>query len=244
MKLVSTTIALTALLTTGGHAGTMEVEPITLLGGSAPPLLHGQVEDHAFEGVDDEPSAVIITLDAPLLEGIGTEPPQLEGVAEDNKLVGIGEAASLEGIGKAPLLEGVKKPTPIVVRILDPAPTPVLTPTPVTKEIITLRDLGFAYDSATLDPAEREFIGKLARKIKQNNATKIRLVGHTDNRGSWDYNLELSVRRADAVKRALTDWYGFDPSAIAVTGRSYDMAEPATTEAEHARNRRVVVHLE
>ena len=235
MKLPSTAIALTTLLTTGLHAGTLEVETITIFEGSAPPLLHGQVEDPALEGVDDVPSAVIITLDAPLLEGIRTEPPQLEGVVENNKLEGSGEASSIEG---------VKKPTPIVIRIPEPPPIPVPTPTPVTKEIITLRDLSFAYDSATLDPDEREFIGKLARKIQKNNATRIRLVGHTDNRGSWEYNLKLSIRRAEAVKRALTDWYGFDPSSITVTGRSYDMAEPAVTEAEHARNRRVVVYLE
>jgi len=196
-------------------------------------VLQGQAETQKLEGVGAGQPALIITLESPLLEGSASDAPALEGIVNPRKL---------EGIGAAVNLEGVKKPTPILIKVQDPNFMPA--PKPKVKTTIVLRDLGFAYDSALLDLDEYEFIGIIAAKIKESGTTQIGLAGHTDTRGGWDYNYQLSIARAEAVKTALADWYGFDPSEITVTGHGYDMAEPASTEAEHARNRRVVVHLE
>lgn len=232
-----------ALLATGAHAGSFEIETGPVLDGSAhtAPMLQGQVETQKLEGVGAGQPALVITLESQLLEGNASDAPALEGTADATKLEGIGKAAPLEGIGAAVMLEGVKKPTPILIKVPDPNLVPA--PKPKVKTTIVLRDLGFAYDSALLDPDEYDFIGLIAAKIKERGASRISLAGHTDSRGSWEHNYKLSIARAEAVKKALVNWYGFDPSMITVAGHSYDMAEPASTEAEHTRNRRVVVHL-
>ena len=51
--------------------------------------------------------------------------------------------------------------------------------------------------------------------LTQNAAVKIRIAGHTDSRGSDEYNLALGQRRAAAAKRYLTD-RGIDASRIEI----------------------------
>jgi outer membrane protein OmpA-like peptidoglycan-associated protein len=64
--------------------------------------------------------------------------------------------------------------------------------------------------------------------------------GHTDDVGTEDYNQELSVRRARAVKDFLVSKYGIAPSRLDVSG--YGKARPlvqGTSDAERSANRRV-----
>jgi outer membrane protein OmpA-like peptidoglycan-associated protein len=70
-----------------------------------------------------------------------------------------------------------------------------------------------------------------------------KLIGHTDNRGNIAYNLDLSVRRARAVKSFLASKYGIDEKLIAIQGRgkSEPLIPNAKTENEHAVNRRVEI---
>ena len=48
------------------------------------------------------------------------------------------------------------------------------------------------------------------------------VIGHTDKRGSEEYNQELSERRAEAVKQYMVENYGIDPDRIHVEGRARD----------------------
>ncbi len=61
----------------------------------------------------------------------------------------------------------------------------------------------FDYDSYDLDQASIEKINNHATQMQQNRGIKLRLEGHTDERGSRDYNLALSENRALAVKNVL-----------------------------------------
>jgi len=67
------------------------------------------------------------------------------------------------------------------------------------------------------------------------------LEGHTDSRGSDAYNIDLSTRRAAAVKQKLAADYGIDAERISSVG--YGESRPIAsnqTDEGRARNRRVV----
>lgn len=63
----------------------------------------------------------------------------------------------------------------------------------------------FEYDSTTFDAKGETYAMALSDYLKTNGAEKIELNGHTDPRGSEDFNLELSVRRAEALAAFLKD---------------------------------------
>lgn len=70
-----------------------------------------------------------------------------------------------------------------------------------------------------------------------------KLIGHTDNRGTDAYNMDLSLRRARTVKFFLVSKYEIEERLISITG--HGEREPlipnAKTEAEHRVNRRVEI---
>lgn len=61
----------------------------------------------------------------------------------------------------------------------------------------------FAFDSYTVSPGEVGKIQSLAGSLTSNNAHTVILQGHTDDRGSREYNLALGERRALAVRELL-----------------------------------------
>jgi outer membrane protein OmpA-like peptidoglycan-associated protein len=77
--------------------------------------------------------------------------------------------------------------------------------------------------------------------MKSNSNMVIMVKAHTDNRGSDQYNLNLSDRRAKSSVQYIIS-KGIDKSRI--TGKGYGESEPkvdckeACTEEEHAENRR------
>jgi outer membrane protein OmpA-like peptidoglycan-associated protein len=68
---------------------------------------------------------------------------------------------------------------------------------------ISVNDVLFDYNKADIRPDEQAKITKLAQYLKQNDGLTVRLVGHTDQRGTEPYNMQLSKRRAAAVQQAL-----------------------------------------
>lgn len=71
---------------------------------------------------------------------------------------------------------------------------------------------------------------------------KLEIGGHTDSRGTEEYNMQLSMQRANAIKNYLTANYGVNGENL--VARGYGESMPAysnTTEEGMARNRRVVV---
>ena len=79
--------------------------------------------------------------------------------------------------------------------------------------------------------------------LRRVDAVTVEVQGHTDDEGSAASNLRLSERRADAVRRYLSD-AGVDRARLTV--RAVGEAEPIAsndTEAGRARNRRVVFRL-
>jgi peptidoglycan-associated lipoprotein len=99
----------------------------------------------------------------------------------------------------------------------------------------------FDFDKSDIRPEFRDLISAHARNLVAHLSLKVRLEGHTDERGSREYNIGLGERRAQAVRRALM-LEGVSDSQI--TTVSYGEERPAVLghdEAAWSKNRRVEV---
>jgi len=107
--------------------------------------------------------------------------------------------------------------------------------------VVTLGDVLFDTGGATLKPGADLSLDRLAKYMKDHPGTKLLIEGHTDSRGSDEYNEALSERRAQAVADALTT-RGVPSDAIRTRGRgkSYPVASNDTPEGRQ-QNRRVEI---
>jgi peptidoglycan-associated lipoprotein len=97
----------------------------------------------------------------------------------------------------------------------------------------------FAFNDSGLNDASRTQLNELSDCIKKGEAKKITLEGHADERGTEEYNLQLSNRRAASVRKYLTD-LGVPPNKLDTVG--YGENRPAVEghdEAAWSANRRV-----
>ncbi len=107
---------------------------------------------------------------------------------------------------------------------------------------ISFQDLLFDYNEATIKPAFQEDLKRLAGIIKTQKLYAL-VEGHTDDTGSDTYNLELSKRRAQAVRSYLIA-QGCSPSAIRAEGFGKNRPKyPNTDDATRAANRRVEIRF-
>lgn len=103
----------------------------------------------------------------------------------------------------------------------------------------------FDFDKADLKPEGKEQIKAYREEAKAelSRADKITITGHTDNVGTADYNMKLSMRRAEAVRDYLVG-LGVDPAKLEVKGEGManPLADNSTAEGR-AKNRRVEVDI-
>jgi chemotaxis protein MotB len=105
------------------------------------------------------------------------------------------------------------------------------------------QNLLFAKGSNVIDPAGREALRKLAGVLKNHGDIQINVEGHTDSDGSAEKNWDLSVTRATAVVKVLTN-SGANPDNITASGRGlYFPKAPNDTEANKSLNRRTEIIL-
>jgi outer membrane protein OmpA-like peptidoglycan-associated protein len=76
----------------------------------------------------------------------------------------------------------------------------------------------FDHDSTAISTAGGATIRNAAQYARQSTRSRITLTGHTDRSGGAAYNMNLSLRRAEAVKKALVD-QGVPADAIEARGR-------------------------
>lgn len=96
----------------------------------------------------------------------------------------------------------------------------------------------FDLDRSDITDDSRAKLDAKVPVLTQNTAVRIRIAGHTDSRGSDEYNLALGQRRAAAAKRYLTD-RGIDGSRIEIV--SFGEERPTCTDESEgcwSRNRR------
>ena len=109
--------------------------------------------------------------------------------------------------------------------------------------LVTFGDVLFDLDKAELKPAGMRGIQKLAEFLNENPERKVVVEGYTDSTGSDSYNQQLSERRAQSVRRALTH-AGVDPQRIQAVGygEQYPVASN-DSPSSRAMNRRVEVTI-
>jgi outer membrane protein OmpA-like peptidoglycan-associated protein len=98
----------------------------------------------------------------------------------------------------------------------------------------------FDFASDKIKPESEPVLREIADALNHNPSWKLRVEGHTDNIGGDEYNLDLSQRRAEAVKSALVNRYHI--AAARLTPKGFGATrpkEPNDTLAGRARNRRV-----
>lgn len=99
----------------------------------------------------------------------------------------------------------------------------------------------FGFDSYSLTPAAQENIMKFAEILNEYPDTNIMIEGHTDSRGTHQYNQTLSERRAMSVKNYLK-MQGVDDSRMTTLGHSFDKPVATNdTDEGRAKNRRVEI---
>ena len=99
-------------------------------------------------------------------------------------------------------------------------------------------DTGKADVKTESDAALKE----IAKLLQQDPQLRLYVVGHTDNQGSLDMNLDLSKRRADAVLSALSGKYGVPAARLRALGDG-PSAPVATNDTEEGRSRNRRVEL-
>lgn len=105
-------------------------------------------------------------------------------------------------------------------------------------------EITFPFDSAELRPDARASLWNVADILARNPKTTIDITGHTDSTGSEDYNIDLSLRRAEAVMNYLIQ-NGVDRYRIEAfgAGESRPIADNAT-EIGRQQNRRVEIRID
>ena len=107
-----------------------------------------------------------------------------------------------------------------------PAPAPeAAKPKPVAEKVRIADRVLFDFDRATLRPEGRSLLDDVAAKVRGATLESLIVTGHADRIGSQAYNLELSNRRAGAVKAYLVS-KGFAAQRIYAEGKGE--AQPMT----------------
>ncbi len=115
-------------------------------------------------------------------------------------------------------------------------------PTTLAEKAISLQVL-FDYNSATLTEQAKAQLEPVGHALASGELSgmKFRIEGHTDIVGGDEFNIELSRRRAEAVKQYLTEKYGVASAAIEILGKGkHDLADSANPTSEANRRVRIV----
>ena len=107
-------------------------------------------------------------------------------------------------------------------------------------EVVKVYGIYFSFNSADIRPESERVLKEIAEVLVAHPDWKLRVDGHTDGIGNATDNLDLSKRRAAAVKDALVSRYGIDAARLTTEG--YGESSPQDTnetQEGRARNRRV-----
>jgi outer membrane protein OmpA-like peptidoglycan-associated protein len=168
-------------------------------------------------------------------ENFGKSTPDHEKIIElfkgdGDNVVDDGESPGIRTRGLNIIDSGKSKPQHKPV-------TPVMAEKAISMEVL------FDYDSATLTTEAKHQLGPVGQALASDDlkGMTFRIEGHTDIIGGDQYNLELSRRRAQAVKDFLTQQYGLASVSIEIVGKGEsDLADAKHPTSEANRRVRIV----
>ena len=111
-------------------------------------------------------------------------------------------------------------------------------------EEFVFENVFFDFDSFHLKQESLSSLRRLHRFLQDNPKVSIRITGHTDNLGSDEYNLRLSLQRAQSVQRYLQG-EGIRADRIQVLGKGFrEPMVPNTSPSNQGLNRRITVSIQ
>ena len=109
----------------------------------------------------------------------------------------------------------------------------------VGEKLITLEGVNFNTDSAKLRSESESILDAAVKVLNENSVVHVRVEGHTDSRGSDEYNRKLSERRAQSVVAYLVS-QGIDANRLSAIGYGESApVAPNDTPENMYKNRRV-----
>ena len=98
----------------------------------------------------------------------------------------------------------------------------------------------FDTGSAKIKPESAPVLEEIAKLLNHRTGLKLLVVGHTDNQGAFEMNMNLSSQRANSVVRYLVERHAIDSSRLQSAGVGY-LAPVASNDSPEgrAKNRRV-----
>lgn len=100
----------------------------------------------------------------------------------------------------------------------------------------------FDFDSTDIKLEYEQVLAAHARNLVENPGARVRLEGHTDERGSREYNIGLGERRSQSVRRVLMLQGAQDSQIVTVSFGEERPAEFGSSEEVWGKNRRVEIH--
>lgn len=132
-----------------------------------------------------------------------------------------------------------------IVRVTYPRDKPTIEQQLAENRKAIIWGINFDFNSDTIRPVSEPVLKEIAQAVADRPDWKLTITGHTDNIGGHKYNLDLSQRRAAAVKKALVDRYHIDPNRLSTAGNGdYSPIDTNDTLEGRARNRRVELTLD
>jgi outer membrane protein OmpA-like peptidoglycan-associated protein len=107
---------------------------------------------------------------------------------------------------------------------------------------VALYGIYFDFDKSDIKPESGAALDEIANLLKGQSDLAVLIVGHTDNQGGFDYNVDLSKRRAEAVVDVLVNTHKINAERLRAAGVGM-MAPTASNESEEGRSRNRRVEL-
>jgi len=115
-----------------------------------------------------------------------------------------------------------------------------------TEGRVAVRGILFATDSDRIRSESAPVLEEIAAMLEEHSGLRLGIEGHTDGEGDAAYNMELSERRAAAVKQYLVERHGIDTDRLETAGygESRPVADNDTPEGKQQNRRVELVRLE
>lgn len=169
---------------------------------------------------------------------VKTTPPNIEPIKEQEENIIKKKESTLEPKASVEDFSGFKSLTPEEV-----------SPDMIAKAQLSISDemvekgplskmVHFDYDSYELRNDAKETLKEIANYLNEYKSIVLLIEGHCDERGTREYNLALGLRRAESVKKYLSD-LGINEERLKTISYGEDKPlDPASNESAWAKNRR------
>ena len=139
----------------------------------------------------------------------------------------------------AGLRYALNPPGPAIAEMAPPVAPPPMEPAAPARQFIVF----FGFNKYNLTSAGQRVVAEAVRVVKETGTATLLITGHTDTMGSPDYNQNLSMRRANAVKSELVR-QGVSAAAISATGKGeLELLVQTNDNVKEPQNRRATIDI-